>query len=346
MRIKSSFIKLLKKILLPIIQINFVKKRLLSIIRIIFVYHINSGKELSWKNFFVKLTAKLISQKCYEDIKIISNINLSSIQLSETSHQKSQSWVGSFEDALIYATNAMFSYFNKASCDEMIMHIPNSVKHILDAGAGTGALSLQCARRGFFVDAVDISSQQLAVLNFLKGKLPITTYQCNLFEIERIEKTYDLVISRWVVSHFNEQLQLLRSFVKVLKKEGYIIYDMDNQENIDYAFSIAPFDTLITGYSRSISHRDYYKASSQAELESLAREVGCDLIARIPILFLLNNNIFAACLQKSYGDYKNNIFKYIKNKSVANFISYFSTNIVSKLPPELTFRSIIIMQKK
>ncbi len=270
MKIKSFFIKLLKRILLPIIQINLLKKILLPIVRIIFVHHINSGKELIWKNFFVRLTVKLISQKYYEDIKIIGDIKSSSVNLSKTSRQKSQSWIGSFEDALIYSTNAMFSYFNKASCNEMIMHIPSSVKNILDAGAGTGALSLQCARKGFFVDAVDISSQQLAVLNFLKGRLPITTYQCNLFEIEKIGKIYDLVISRWVVSHFNEQLQLLRSFVKVVKKGGYIIYDMDNQENIDYAFSIAPFDTLTTGYSRSINHRDYYKASSQIELEQLA----------------------------------------------------------------------------
>ena len=282
-----SIKKTLKKILLPI----------LPIIRIIFIYHINSGKELIWKKLFVNLAAKISSQKFYEDIKVIGDISSLSVDLSEASHQKSKNWIGSFENALTYATNAMFSYSNKMSCDEMIMHIPSSVKNILDAGAGTGALSLQCARKGFFVDAVDISSQQLAVLNFLKGRLPITTYQCNLFEIEKIGKTYDLVISRWVVSHFNEQLQLLRSFVKVVKKGGYIIYDMDNQENIDYAFSIASFDTLTTGYSRSIKHRNYYKASSQVELEQLAGGGGGNLFARKPTFFFSNKKIFAAGFQ-------------------------------------------------
>lgn len=294
----------------------------------------------------IKLCALTNWNKYFSEIIPVSSPIKNVSLLNGNAAIKTASWNTDIKAALKYSSLAIPGFFNSLTCNDIIKNIPAEItgETILDIGSGTGILAIKLAMQGYGVDAVDVSTTQLAVLNFLKGKLPITTYQCNAFNLENIGKKYACCTSRWFMSHFSEQDALLASIGMVIRPGGYFIYDMDNEENLALAQSNRHFDTLLTGYTRTEGEMKYYKASSLTELEEVAQKNHFRLVRRIPELFF-HNNIFASVLQSDYIEYMGQIREFAKNSQIREFIEFFKNKVTANLPAYLSFRSIIVLQK-
>jgi release factor glutamine methyltransferase len=81
---------------------------------------------------------------------------------------------GVFHPGFFYSTKFLFKTLAQLNLDK---------KHVLELGAGSGFLSVHCAKKGAFVTSSDISSAAVENIkrNALENKLDIKTVHSNLF---------------------------------------------------------------------------------------------------------------------------------------------------------------------
>ncbi len=97
---------------------------------------------------------------------------------------------------------------------------------VLEAGCGTGYVSIDLAKivgPSGSVTAIDISNEQLAVAreNIKTAAIDnIDFVQCNIHQIDKIEKKFDFVTGRFVFMHISDPKQALDSLYAVLKPGG------------------------------------------------------------------------------------------------------------------------------
>lgn len=103
---------------------------------------------------------------------------------------------------------------------------------ILDLGAGTGRNALSLARRGHFVDAVEMTPRFAAMLEAAAGKedLPVRVIAKNLFEARASVGTeYGLFIASEVIPDFREPTELRALFelaASVLQEGGVLVVNL------------------------------------------------------------------------------------------------------------------------
>lgn len=97
---------------------------------------------------------------------------------------------------------------------------------ILDAGCGTGAMALTLASRGYRVCGVDFSQGMLlhARMNAKHQGLEIPLVLGCVDQLPFVSETFDVVVSRNVLSNLAVAKEALESWHKALKPSGYLIY--------------------------------------------------------------------------------------------------------------------------
>jgi SAM-dependent methyltransferase len=91
---------------------------------------------------------------------------------------------------------------------------------ILEIGAGTGQQAAEIARRGFAIDAIEISAS-----NYSRSRIyPITDYDGQ--HIPFPDASFDIVFSSNVLEHVPNLSQLNQEISRVLKANGYCIHVM------------------------------------------------------------------------------------------------------------------------
>lgn len=94
-------------------------------------------------------------------------------------------------------------------------------KKVLDAGAGTGRLTLRLKKAGAEVTALDVSPEMLALL---KQKNPeIKTMEGDMEAMPFEDETFDMVFSSLVLVHLKEITPFLDECYRVLKDGGRLI---------------------------------------------------------------------------------------------------------------------------
>ena len=108
---------------------------------------------------------------------------------------------------------------------------------VLDAGAGTGRMSVFLANKGFKVFALDNSDNMLNKLSKLKNK-NIRVIRGSIKEIPFEDNTFDMVISSRVLFHFNEEetFAIVNELYRVTKNGGKVIFDTFNVYSIEHMF--------------------------------------------------------------------------------------------------------------
>ena len=100
---------------------------------------------------------------------------------------------------------------------------------IIEIGAGTGAYSLELARKGYDVTALELSENNLSILkNKITPEMNIKTLQGNALDLSMIEdETYDITLVLGPLYHIftkEEQNKVIEEAIRVTKKDGYIYY--------------------------------------------------------------------------------------------------------------------------
>lgn len=94
-------------------------------------------------------------------------------------------------------------------------------KKTLDAGSGTGRLSIRLLEAGADVTALDISPEMLAIL---KSKNPdIETVEGDLENMPFEDRTFDMVFSSLALVHLKKIEPFLDECYRVLKDDGKLI---------------------------------------------------------------------------------------------------------------------------
>ncbi len=113
-------------------------------------------------------------------------------------------------------------------------------KKVLDAGCGIGDISLELARRGAKVTAIDRDKRKIA--NAKKLAASLYSY-CKFIESDLLTATndpieeYNIVICLAVLDYLEEDERLLANFARILKRGGELIlgFPIINRK-IDYDF--------------------------------------------------------------------------------------------------------------
>lgn len=92
---------------------------------------------------------------------------------------------------------------------------------ILEAGCGTGALSICLSKRGFRVTATDIDEKMLKIAKEINKYSPnkVILKKCNLFKLNYPLNFFDVVFSHGVLEHFPDEdiISLLNIELKIAK---------------------------------------------------------------------------------------------------------------------------------
>jgi SAM-dependent methyltransferase len=113
-----------------------------------------------------------------------------------------------------------------------------SGRKVLEAGSGTGKISLRLAMDGAFVTLVDYSSNALEQSGFAFRQKDCTG-QFVLADIRSIplrENTFDLTWSSGVLEHFslNDKVKILKEMARVTKPDGIVLVLVPNSRCLVY----------------------------------------------------------------------------------------------------------------
>lgn len=102
-----------------------------------------------------------------------------------------------------------------------------SGRRVLEAGCGTGRVSLEIARAGGNVACIDISSEAIALTRrtFSASGMPVETMVASLFALPFKNGEFDVVWNAGVLEHFSEQerKEALTELLRVVKPGGVLV---------------------------------------------------------------------------------------------------------------------------
>jgi ubiquinone/menaquinone biosynthesis C-methylase UbiE len=100
-------------------------------------------------------------------------------------------------------------------------------KRVLDAGAGTGLLSLELAKRGAHITLLDVAPEALAIArtHFEDRGQRAAFVEGSIFELPFPDASFDLVWNTGVVEHFHadERRRAIAEMLRVVKPEGVVV---------------------------------------------------------------------------------------------------------------------------
>ncbi len=100
-------------------------------------------------------------------------------------------------------------------------------KKILEAGSGSGRISLRLAQEGAKVTLLDASPHAIKLSKkiFKKAKVPAKFLQASIFDMPFANESFDIVWNAGVLEHYNEreQQKILKEMLRICRKDGLII---------------------------------------------------------------------------------------------------------------------------
>ncbi len=109
----------------------------------------------------------------------------------------------------------------KRQAVEAAMLLPDD--HVLDAGAGTGDLTLLALRLGCRVTAVDVSAEMLRVAEMKVKDTPVSFVAADIQALPFPGSTFDAVITGFTLRHPTDLSAALRELHRVLRIAGRLV---------------------------------------------------------------------------------------------------------------------------
>lgn len=212
---------------------------------------------------------------------------------------------------------------------------------VLDAGAGTGRFTFPIRQRGLDAVALDISREMLGEGRKVAAKTGVT-FPCGIGLIERLpfaDATFDSVVSITVLRHFPEWRAILREYLRVVKPGGRVVFDMASGDQRRYMaeHGIAP--------TPSDDPLQFEAAATGADVERLARESNCAIVAAIPHDFLNDNPLLRHLIGERWEAFEAELFSLLESPHALALFETLSRRFLAAASPVFTPSWLLVLEK-
>ncbi|MBQ8982338.1 MAG: class I SAM-dependent methyltransferase [Lachnospiraceae bacterium] len=264
--------------------------------------------------------------------------------LTKDVHIKDESKYNGWKDAAsgtIYETKVEKYFFDVVTKYYYLDYVRQGDK-VLDIGAGTGRLSIACYDKGAKVTAVDTSESMLDVL--LQKASEIETVIVQDEKLPFSDDSFDVVVSCDAMIHFMDWEKFFEEHVRVLKRGGYIVYNMYNAEHLKRISE----DRILAASYIAGGVGKWYSTITETELVHACEEVGgVRLEKMIPVDFLYQNAIWKDYLTReemfALGHAEHAA---CKDKVMADVLHRFEREIIATLPAKYAAQNICVFKKE
>lgn len=233
--------------------------------------------------------------------------------------------------------------FREISKSFFLEHIPPGAR-VLDCGCGEGDVSIALAEHGCIVDALDRNPERILVLESRRGDLEVRTHLCDIQTAPFDNDTFDYVISRQFMPHFDNWPEILSKQIALCRIGGAVIFHHHSGDNFSLCESIAP-----TARHRAAVRRGYPRNghASREELKRLCRRLGTELESLTPITFFLPSALlYRTGLDKAEREqYGEELEKRMQHPEVYDFVRWYERHIISRLPVALSCSFMAIVRR-
>jgi 2-polyprenyl-3-methyl-5-hydroxy-6-metoxy-1,4-benzoquinol methylase len=209
-------------------------------------------------------------------------------------------------------------------------------KQILDAGCGTGHLTIDLLKAGYEVTAIDSSPELIGLLRetIKNEKLHLTTFITDIRNLNGlIHEKFDTIVCLDVIEHIDTDEIVLKNFRELLKSEGTLI------------ISVPAVKYLYGQRDKDVGH---FRRYDKAELTDTVKKAGFaivdvrywNLIGVIP--FFVSEKIFHKPLNEDIRYSRTRLSSKILNTLLNYWFSFIENRI--RFPIGLTL--IVVCRKK
>ncbi len=198
-------------------------------------------------------------------------------------------------------------------------------KTILDAGCGTGHLTLELLQEGFSVTAMDYSPE---LVDFTKGVLKQAGFFPSVYQLDLrnakvlAEDNYDTVICLDVLEHIDDDMIALRNLKTALKPGGVLI------------ISVPALSWLYSHRDEEIGHyRRYNKHELLKKLTAAGFEISTikfwNFIGLFP--YLISEKLLKISIDKNVRNNNESRLARVANDFLNVWFEYFENNLSSPI---------------
>lgn len=198
-------------------------------------------------------------------------------------------------------------------------------KAVLDAGCGTGHLTLELLQDGFVVTATDYSPE---LVDFTKGVLKQAGFSPGVYQLDLrnakalAEDNYDTVICLDVLEHIDDDMIALRNLKTALKPGGVLI------------ISVPALSWLYSHRDEEIGHhRRYNKRELLEKLTAAGFEISTikfwNFIGLFP--YLISEKLLKISIDKNVRNNNESRLARVANDFLNVWFEYFENNLSSPI---------------
>ncbi len=127
--------------------------------------------------------------------------------------------------------------YNKINLDRILRVIQNDKPlTICDYGGGVGIIAVELAKKGHSVTLVDASNDAIQAAEYYAQKegVNITTHCATTLDQNLYADYFDIIVSKDLIEHVDDDLSLINNFYSSLKNEGSLILTTQNSNSFNY----------------------------------------------------------------------------------------------------------------
>lgn len=171
---------------------------------------------------------------------------------------------------------------------------------VLDCGAGTGRFTIPLKHKGFKIIAVDASPAMLRHILKRNKEIPVAVTDIEYLPFSN--NTFDTVVCMHVLFHMPQFKQILKEYLRVLRPEGVILFELQSGEHFEVCRVVA--ERL--GFWKSVTSDvffDYYNWIYRKDFKAFIETVSGVLLT-----------------SRSYDIF--NTYWFVKTTFLLNFVSW------------------------
>ena len=212
---------------------------------------------------------------------------------------------------------------------------------VLDVGAGTGRFSTWLANYQREVYALDISAQMLREVN-TSAASPIQFTRASAFKLPFADKTFDSVISFWLLVHFREWTDILSEMIRVVKPGGLVTFEINNRFNFEKGAKISPGAAFVT---RVNNPGEFTAFADLEDVKAAAARSGANIVWS-HYYDIFNDNFVAQAIEADkYPDWLTAINDGLADEQCRSFWYDFEEKVLPSLPQWFARKQLIVLQK-